>query len=172
MEEEIWKDIPNYEGIYQVSILGRVRNVRTGNILKPSLSTNKKYLVNLCKNGKRKVFEIHLLVAYSFLNHKPCGHNIVVDHIDNNPLNNKLNNLQLISQRENATKDKNPKSGKTGVSFHTKYNKFVSRIKIKQKQIFLGCYLSKEEASEMYQKAVKNVHFYNGCNKTFRELLK
>ena len=44
--EELWKDIPDYEGLYQVSNLGRVKNIR-GSILKPGYTQ-----VSLCKNGK------------------------------------------------------------------------------------------------------------------------
>jgi len=118
---EIWKDIPGYKGYYQVSNLGRVKSLsrivknRQGEyltkemILNPTKAGNKKrqyYVCNLSKNNKRKLEYIHHLVAISFLNHT-INHQTVVDHIDNNPLNNKLENIQIITQKINANKDIN-----------------------------------------------------------------
>lgn len=123
MQEEIWKDIPNYESLYQVSSLGRVKSkerpyinykgdycIRKERILIPFLDTNKYLNVKLCSNCIDKTRKIHKLVAEAFLNHKPDGtHKIVVDHIDNVKTNNSLNNLQLISQHLNSSKDKKRK---------------------------------------------------------------
>jgi len=117
---EIFKDIPGYEGIYQVSDLGRVKSLKFNKekILKPGVNNHGYYTVVLCK-GKRKTINVHQLVAMAFLNHEPCGYNgLIVDHKDNNPLNNRLSNLQLISQRENTSKDKKGSSKYTGVSWN------------------------------------------------------
>jgi hypothetical protein len=101
---EKFKGIPNYKGLYQVSNLGRVKslkrkNVRMNRFLKPSL--HKGYFkVTLCENGQQKAFDIHQLVAMAFLNHKPNNYLLVVDHIDNNPLNNNVENLQIITHRK------------------------------------------------------------------------
>ena len=107
--KEIYKDIYGYEGLYQISSLGGVRSLdrkvhwkdtfikSEGVKLKPYL-TGKGYLtVRLYKNKTKKDFVVHKLVAITFLNHKPNGMKIVVDHIDNNKLNNNVKNLQLIS---------------------------------------------------------------------------
>ena len=99
-QEEIWKDVPGYEGLYQASNLGRIKSdIKIKNQTK---SKSKKYLmVYLYKQNVKKTIAVHQLIAMTFLNHTPCGHKIVVDHIDNNHLNNKLINLQLITHREN-----------------------------------------------------------------------
>ena len=110
MENEIWKDIRGYEGIYQVSNLGRVksleREVMRSNgritylkecILKPRI--RKGYLVlNLSLKGKKKTFAVHRLVARAFIpnpENKPT-----VDHINENKLDNKLSNLRWATQEE------------------------------------------------------------------------
>ena len=169
--EEIFKDIPNYEGLYQVSNLGNVKSlsrhylkkgkydsISKEKILKPSKDGSGYYQLKFFKNAKFKTMKIHQLVAMAFLNHKPNGHKIVVDHIDNDQLNNKLQNLQLISQRQNCSKDK--KSGSShfiGVSWSKKVKKWRSYISINKKLINLGLFSSEIKASEAYQNALKNL---------------
>jgi len=157
-QKEIWKDVKNYEGHYQVSNLGNVKSLKCGRekILKPSLANTGYYRVCLTSG----VVFIHKLVAISFLNHNPNGHQLVVDHIDNNPLNNKLENLQLISHRENCIKDRKSKY-LTGVSKVSKSNKFRARIVINGKQKYLGCFTNELEASNAYQKELKKVNNNN-----------
>jgi hypothetical protein len=114
-------------------------------------------LYDLHKYGKIKTIKIHILVAMAFLGHKPDGtQKIVVDHIDNNPLNNNLTNLQLISQRENVSKDrKNGSSQYTGVSWGKNTNKWRSIIYINNKVKHLGLFTLEEDAAKAYQNALK-----------------
>ena len=170
MENEIWVEIPNYNGIYNISSLGNVkslsRHVKSGNgyitkerILKPC--KNKKGYLNvvLCKENKTKTYSIHILIAMSFLKHIPDKtHYIIVDHIDNNPLNNRLNNLQLISQRENCSKDKKNKSSKyTGVNWDEPTKKWRAMIFFDKKLKHLGLFLSEIEASKVYENALNKL---------------
>lgn len=99
--KEVWKDIKGYEGLYQVSNQGRIWNVKTQRILKPINAGNGYYRVHLtAKNGKRKCELIHRLVALVFL---PNPNNYpVVNHKDENPANNALDNLEWCSQRYNV----------------------------------------------------------------------
>lgn len=64
---EIWRDIKDYEGLYQVSNFGRVKNVRTSKILKVKEHTRGYLKVCLCKDGKTKQFFVHRLVAQAFI---------------------------------------------------------------------------------------------------------
>jgi len=90
--KEVWKDIKGYEGLYQVSNFGRVKNSRTGRILKPKIN-NKWYLtVNLYKNGEMKNCTVHRLVLEAF---KPNPHNYpTVDHINRIRTDNRADNLR------------------------------------------------------------------------------
>jgi hypothetical protein len=171
MEEE-WKDIPGYEGLYQVSSFGNVKSLGNDKSRKERImqliknSTN--YLtVKLCKFGKYKGFQVHQLVAITFLDHKPSGHSIVINHIDNNQLNNSVNNLELVSNRYNSICHKN----NPGIYLHKKSGRYVSMIYIDKKRINLGYFEDKEKALQIYQKALENVHLYDGDNKKFRKLL-
>jgi hypothetical protein len=95
---EIWKDLENYEGIYKISNHGKIKNTR-GNLVKGWI-TNVNYIkVRLYKNKKSKDFYMHRLVAYNFLPPKE-GKN-VINHLDSNPRNNKVSNLQWCTQAEN-----------------------------------------------------------------------
>ena len=97
---EIWKDIPDYEGLYQISSFGRVKSLaRTDNnghklperILNPKGNKLGYIRVYLSKNGSAKRVLIHRLVAEAFVSRKNDGDNIV-NHIDNNPSNNHADN--------------------------------------------------------------------------------
>lgn len=111
--QEIWKDIEGYEGLYQVSNLGRVRalpkrkwNGRVwcdckGYYKKQSNNGSGYLIVNLKKGGNQKNYLVHRLVAMTFIANKneyPC-----VNHIDLNKQNNNVNNLEWCTHKENTT---------------------------------------------------------------------
>lgn len=109
--QEIWKDIENYEGCYQVSNLGNVRSltrkVHTFNgwrttksqLLKPLKSNRNYYRVCLKSHQKNKYISIHRLVATAFI---PNPNNYpVINHIDGNTANNKVDNLEWCTQSHN-----------------------------------------------------------------------
>ncbi len=167
---EIWKDIKGYEGLYEVSNLGRIKSLARivttvrgswtykEKFLKPTVSGDGYAKVCLCKNGKAKTKKVHQLVAIAFLNHKPNGHKLVIDHVDNNPLNNELGNLQIISQRKNTSKDKKGFSSKyTGVSWNKAGKKWVAQITINGKIGYLGSFKDETKAAEAYQIALNNL---------------
>jgi hypothetical protein len=168
--EEIWKDIPNYEGYYQVSNLGRIKSlkrviyksdgtIRTlkERILSPVKDGRRYYKVSLHKNTNRKTLKIHQLVAMAFLGHEPCGMKMVVNHIDNNPVNNRVSNLEIVSQRENSHTHYIGTSKYRGVSWHKKTNKWMAEIRINGKQNYLGLFENEIEASIAYQNKLKEI---------------
>lgn len=91
---EVWKDIKDYEDEYEVSNLGRVRNKKTKNILKPFLNTKGYLRVCLYKNGKAKKCYVHRLVYEAFIGEIPNG--LQVNHKDENKQNNVLSNIDTL----------------------------------------------------------------------------
>lgn len=168
---EQWKDVIGYEGLYQVSDLGRVKSLNKttlksndvelkikGKVLKLYLDKKGYNRITISINGKTKSFMVHHLVSMSFFNQKRNGYKLVVDHIRNNPLDNRLLNLQLITQRENTSKDKrnnNYSSCLTGVSWCKQTEKWKSSIRLNGVNKTLGRFLTEIEASNAYQKALE-----------------
>ena len=168
IEEEVWKPIENFDG-YEVSNLGRVKSLsrlmynNTGSyiskekILKPSI-TNQYLRLNLSKNNKRTNFTIHSLVAIAFLEHKPNGSKYVVNHKDFNKLNNHVNNLEIVTTRENTNlKHLQSTSIYTGVSWKKLNKKWCAQITIDGKVIYLGLYTEELEASKVYEKKLSEI---------------
>ena len=110
--QEIWKDIQGYEGLYQISNLGRVKSLEriiiTNNgitkkisekILKPYLKGNGYYNIVLRKDSKTKCYFVHRLVAKEFI---PNPDNLPqVNHKDENKLNNNVDNLEWCTSKYN-----------------------------------------------------------------------
>ena len=101
MIEEIWRDIKGFEGIYQVSNLGRVKSFYRlkEKILKPKLAHNGYCRVGLCKNSIGKFYMIHRLVWEAFNGQIPEG--LQVNHINEIKSDNRLSNLNLMTPKEN-----------------------------------------------------------------------
>lgn len=98
--KEVWKDIEEYEGLYQVSNLGRVKRVTTERILKGCRDSKGYLQVNLCKQGCVSKKLIHRLAAQTFI---PNSENKVeVNHIDENKTNNRVDNLEWSTRKENC----------------------------------------------------------------------
>lgn len=105
--QEIWKDIPGYESLYQISNLGNVKSFRQSAklkkpqeyLLKPSLNNSGYGNVTLYKNASKRKFLVHKLVAEAFIpneNNYPC-----VNHIDENKTNNQVDNLEWCTYAYN-----------------------------------------------------------------------
>jgi hypothetical protein len=111
--KEVWKCIPGYCGLYTISTNGSVKSmnrfVKTKRKNTRGIVVNEKILneeirvgypsVTLCKNGNTKKFVIHFLVLLTFVGPRPRGKQI--NHIDGNTKNNKLTNLEYVTQSEN-----------------------------------------------------------------------
>lgn len=110
-DDEIWKPVVGYEGLYEVSNRGQVRSLdrqvsngrsfytKNGRILKLSKTTTGYWKIELRKDGFTKSFKVHRLVAIAFIP-KILGKPLI-NHIDGNPLNNNLENLEWCNQSEN-----------------------------------------------------------------------
>jgi hypothetical protein len=174
MEKEIFKDIPEYEGKYQVSNLGNVKSlpreidngirkfISKERILKPSKDGGGYYHVIICKEGNKKSIKVHVLVAMAFLNHVPNGtQNIEVDHKNEIKTDNRVENLQILSggeHRRKTAKSRNTSSKYTGVYWNKSRNKWQSNIRIDGKLKFLGYFSEEHQAHLVYQKALNNLN--------------
>lgn len=150
---EIWKTIEGFED-YEISTFGNVKSKKCGKerILKPHL--HKYCAVNLVNNSKTYSRYIHKLVAIAFLNHKPCGLKLVVNHKDFNRQNNHVDNLEIVTNRENTNKKHiESKSKYTGVFCNNslKIKKWFSTIYINKKRIHLGYFENEYNAHLAYQ---------------------
>ena len=183
MEEEIWKDIPGYESLYQASTLGRRKSLArlveyvdgrkryTNDIIKKTVTDYLGYQkLGLSKNNKEKKYGVHQLVALTFLNHNICGLEKVVDHIDNNPKNNNLNNLRIVTNRQNCQNRGDKTSSKFPGVHKNSADLWTAGIKIKGKgyNITSRC-KTEEEAYKIYLKACENVDIFDGDMKKFRK---
>lgn len=174
-DNEIWKDVPNYESLYQASNLGRIKSL--GN----NRSKKDKILKHVIKSGyhrvilwnkkKIKCYAVHQIIAITFLNHIPNGHTITVDHINNDKNDNSVFNLQLLTNKENITKRNHSynedgsilKNGEftskyIGVCWVKKDKRWSSRISVNGKQIHLGNYLNELDAHKARVKALSNLN--------------
>ena len=168
--EEIFKDIPDYEGLYQASNLGgikscfrKVSHKYSGyitcleRILKTNIDVNGYRIVKLYNNNKKKTFKVSLLVWDTFGDKPRNGRKIQVDHINNIKTDDRFKNLQLLTGRENTSKgyiQKGKKTSKyTGVSWDTWHKKWRTTIQINGNNKHLGYFNTEIEAYKAYQKA-------------------
>lgn len=154
MQEE-WKPVFGYEGLYEVSNLGRVKSFvryKSGVIL--NMSNGREGYPRTCLNGK--FLNIHILVAESFLGYKPKK-GYVIDHIDGSRDNNNLNNLRIITHRQNVSVRKNKSSKYVGVCWDKYYGKWKSAIQINGKIKNLGRYDCELSAHKAYQDKLKEI---------------
>ena len=101
-KEEIWKDIKGFEGLYQISSLGRVKSLLKfyPRLFNPTTNKLGYGIVTLTKNKRSKSFYVHKLVAEAFIpnpNNYPC-----INHKDENPSNNCVENLEWCTYKYNS----------------------------------------------------------------------
>ncbi|HAZ38112.1 MAG TPA: hypothetical protein DCY71_09765 [Clostridiaceae bacterium] len=173
-ETEVWKEINGYEGYYQVSDLGRVRSLDRvityksgaskllkGSVLNPTMNNGYKH-VTLTIKGRQKAFKISQLVAIGFLGHKPDGYKLVVDHINGNRSDDRVENLRIVTNRANAstcfrTGNGTFSSKYVGVCWSNRSLKWQSSIYYDGINIYLGLFDNEIDASDAYQKALSKI---------------
>jgi len=172
--EEIWKDIPNYEGYYQASNLGRVRSLdRTvtysdgrerfykGKIIDGSVQKGYRQ-TTLRGDGIVRTLKFSQIIAMAFLGHEPNGHKLVVDHINGDKSDDRVENLRIVTQRANITtcfrSDRGSfSSGHVGVSWIERHSAWRSIIAHNGVAVRLGEYDTELEASNAYQSALSKI---------------
>lgn len=128
--DEIWKDVKGYEGLYQVSNLGRVKRLDKNRIIKGGAYPNGYLFVVLCKNNNPKGHMVHRLVAQAFipnLDNKP-----EIDHINTIKSDNRVSNLKWATRKENTL---NPLTVKHRIEAHSWMKDRKGKNHIQSKEI-------------------------------------
>lgn len=161
MEE--WRDVPGYEGIYKVSSMGRIMRCdeyknklkKKDRILKTPDNGDGYCQVTLSNDGKRKQLKVHNIVASAFLTKKE-NKNYVVDHINRDRADNRVENLRYISFQcnlLNCERSDKKLSRFNGVYYSKRDNKFRCTVYF-CKLIYLGQFDNEVDAARAYDRYV------------------
>ena len=126
--KEIYMPIENYEDTYAVSNLGRVKNIKTGRILKPYKNNKGYMLVHLYKNGIEKKYLVHRLVITAFKANP--DNKFEVNHRNEDKTDNRLNNLEWISHKDNCNFGTRNERSATTKKANGDYEKLASKYSI------------------------------------------
>jgi hypothetical protein len=158
MQEE-FRTIKNYDGLYQISNLGRVKNLISGLVLKNTLhKTIGYYVVGLRKNDETKIKRVHILLAQAFIQN--AENKNMVDHIDKDRANNNIDNLRWATSSQNSmnkSKSSDNTSGYSGVYFYKNTNKWIAQLR-KDGKKYTKSFKTIEEAIE-YRLELERIHF-------------
>lgn len=173
---EKWTHIKDYERMYSVSDLGRVKSLQrktfrklTGwglhkeRILKQTDDGRGYLAVQLNREGKGRTTRVHQLVAVAFKDHTIDGHNLVPNHIDFNKFNNRASNLEIVTARENSNHlHLESVSVFVGVDYEKRRTKrpWRSRIHFEGMKKHLGYFDREQDAAEAYLIALHNIEQY------------
>lgn len=159
LPKQYWREIPNYEGLYQVSNTGRVRSLnyrRTGKskVMKPSTDELGYKRIDLCKNGKHKLHYIHRVVALAFI---PNPNNYpIINHKDENPSNNYYKNLEWCTYEYNN----NYGTKREKLSKAAKGKKYKGKMSIRRKKLIEH----REQQIRLKQQLDKIQQIYSNCH--------
>lgn len=151
---EIWADIKGYEGIYQVSSLGRVKNAK-GKVLQPTDNGHGYKIVKLYRNSTRKNAYVHRIVAETFI--PKTAQASEINHIDRNKANNAVQNLEWVTHSQNMLEMRGVEQFKKHTSIYGKYiyyNPKTKKFRVmfpgygRGKKRHIGCYSTLEQALE------------------------
>ena len=161
MEKEIWKTIEGYED-YMASNLGRVKSLKFGKekILSQFDDKDGYKRIGIYKNNNIKQTSVHRIIASAFLGNS----DLQVNHKNGNRADNRIENLEYVSVRENISHsilNKSKSSKYAGVSFSKGKNKWASTIYINKKTKHLGYFTSELDAHNAYLKTLQENNLTN-----------
>ena len=127
-------------------------------LLIPCFSNNGYLHVTLSKSNRRITKLIHKLSAMAFFGHIPCGYKLVINHINLIKTDNRIQNLEIVTTRENTNLKHIPHSSKyTGVSRINEY-KWRSRITYGGKLVYLGRFSNEYDAHLAYERKLAEIN--------------
>jgi hypothetical protein len=145
----MFKNIIGFD--YAINEAGKVRNNKTGRILKACANKHGYLLVELYKDGEGKCHYIHSLLGVCFLG---CPLDKSIDHIDRNRSNNNLSNLRVVTKQQNSFNRSNTK----GYSWSKRAGKWIAYIRLDGKLRHLGYHTVEEDARAAYLAAKSILH--------------
>lgn len=154
---EIWKDVTGYDVSYQVSSIGRVRSPHGVRSLQ--LRSDGYVMVGLRVGGKIKSPKVHRLVAEAFIGARPMG--FVTDHKNGDRSDNRAENLQYITHRDNTVRGKScalktdAKSSLAGVTKHEDGKSWMAQKTFGSKHFYIGLFRDEVSAHEAYRVATE-----------------
>ena len=165
-----WKDIEGFEGLYKISDTGQVMSVRNGIILKQYLNNQGYWSIKLCVHSKKTTFLVHRLVAKAFIPN-PDGYPII-NHKDENPKNNKVENLEWCTYSYNTMYGTAPQRREAHIDYFKRNRSFdhvlaakpfmKPVLKIKDGEI-IGRYDSIRNAARSENAKTANGHIGDVC---------
>jgi hypothetical protein len=156
---EIWRDIPGFEGIYMVSDYGQILSVRRKRLLSPNIGRNKYQRVALQINRERVEVFVHRIVAMAFI---PNPDNMpVVNHLNGNRFMNRVTNLEWVNFRENETHRHIGLGSSHYPGVTAKFGKWQARICVNKKSIYLGLFDKEIDAAKAYRDALTTYNLKN-----------
>lgn len=166
LHNEIWKDIPEFKG-YQASNLGRIKSLgrnyfngvsyftRQGRIMKINVKNSAGYyMLSIWIDARQKSKMVHRLVAFAFL--KRIDGKNYINHKDGNKLNNRVENLEYCSNRENSIHYLNS-IGHTENGIYFIKGKWMVRIRLKGTRLTFGYYIDKSRAIDIRDVIIEKV---------------
>lgn len=156
---------------YAISDNGDVFNLKFGKKIKPYLTgkpDKQYYAVKLYNDGIVTQLKIHQLAALAFINNDDPEFKILVDHKNNNRLDNRVQNLRWSTHSQNSqnmSKHKNSSSEWKGIYYNNKAKKWHTQIRVDGKNVYLGLFQNEIEAARTYDFNAK-IYFgeYAKCN--------
>jgi hypothetical protein len=164
-KKEEWKPVVGYEGLYEVSNIGKIKSLKktvnhklygTKNKNEFILNINKTtnfgyYKCKLTKDGITRCYFVHRIVANAFIENK--NNYPIINHIDGIKTNNSVDNLEWCTYRHNANhfnSNQKRSSKYAGVSYNKNSRKWIANIRIGKNQKYLGLFNEEEDAYNAY----------------------
>lgn len=171
--KEEWRDIKGFEGVYQVSSLGRIKSLAREVLTKNGkIKPIKEKILKLNDNGEgyklitlygefgRRRETVHVLLAEAFLGHQKGSWDAICDHINHNPSDNRLENIQIITQRENVSRKRGDFTSEYVGVCRRAGGKFTAQISIEGTKYHLGSFNQEIQAAQAYQEVLEDIESF------------
>ena len=148
-EAEVWKEVVGYEGRYEVSNMGKVKSLITNKIMRTCVSKKGYRVASLYRAGEKKTrnYLVHKMVMDSFVGELE---GFQVNHVNGDPSDNRLQNLEYVTPRENINHRLLNNKNLRGTYKQTWSGRYSAAIKIKGKRKNLGTFDTEKQAHDAY----------------------